>query len=315
MSQRVKWVFTLHNPPQEWKERLKELEKEQAVTYLLAAFELGSEESPHLQGYLTVKPRKRMNQVKKLFQEVFGEELGKTVHLEGAKGNLAQQKKYILKEGLESVELGEHAGQGTRTDLQGLLEVALSGASFLEMAEAYPTTHARYHKWAGKVRKEALKRNHLKKLKTELAAAVLRPWQATVLEKLKTQNGRKVLWVWDQIGDKGKTWMGRYLAATLDAFLCTGGKQADIAYAFNMEEYVVLDLARQLEDHKHLYKLLENLKDGHMFSPKYMSRTNFWSGSKVVIFANFPPEREQMSRDRWEVIELIEPMLEQEREE
>lgn len=81
-------------------------------------------------------------------------------------------------------------------------------------------------------------------LKKELGDNALRPWQVTVVDDLKKQDNRKVMWVWESTGGVGKTWLAKYIAANLGGYYIQNGKNSDIAYAYNYEEYVVLDLTR-----------------------------------------------------------------------
>lgn len=57
----------------------------------------------------------------------------------------------------------------------------------------------------------------------------------------------------------GKTFLADWLEIWRQAFVVTGGKFNDIAYAFALEEYVVFDFSRAQED-KFPYKLLEDFK-------------------------------------------------------
>ncbi len=74
-----------------------------------------------------------------------------------------------------------------------------------------------------------------------------------------SQEERKVLWYWEHVGNAGKSFLADWLEINRDAFVVTGGKFADIAYAFNYQEYIVFDYARDQED-RFPYKLLEDFK-------------------------------------------------------
>lgn len=65
--------------------------------------------------------------------------------------------------------------------------------------------------------------------------------------------------MWDHTGHIGKSFLADWLEVWRNAFVVTGGKFADIAYAFHLEEYVVFDFSRAQEE-QFPYKLLEDFK-------------------------------------------------------
>lgn len=108
------------------------------------------------------------------------------------------------------------------------------------------------------------------------------------------------MWCWEDTGNTGKTYLARWLLCWRDAYLVTGGKWADIIYAYGDERYVVFDLTRDQVD-KVPYNLMEKFKNGFAFSGKYESRARVFAPARVVVFANFEPERTKLSADRWDV--------------
>ena len=248
-----------------------------------------------------MKPRKRLKTLKKHWSDAGL----KAAHFEKAKATAEKNRVYCVKEG-DFKEWGEASKQGKRTDLVALRTLAEEGASFLEMAMAQPDAHAKYHAWAAKVSAAAKSSRVMKKRKLALFGGILRPWQRQVMIKLAVQSMREVLWVWEEGGGVGKTWLAKYLLAKQDAFLVTGGKHADIAYAYGSQELVVFDLCREKADTVP-YAVMESFKNGMLFSPKYESMVKHFDPAKVVVFANYPPEREKMSADRWVVMHLAVP--------
>lgn len=75
----------------------------------------------------------------------------------------------------------------------------------------------------------------------------------------RRQPEREVLWYWEEAGNAGKSFLADWLEIHRDAFVVTGGKFADIAYAFNYQEVIVFDFARDQEE-RFPYKLLEDFK-------------------------------------------------------
>lgn len=116
----------------------------------------------------------------------------------------------------------------------------------------------------------------------------------------RSQPERKVLWIWEETGHTGKTFLGEYLCIHRNAFLVTGGKHADIAFAYNLERTVVFDFARD-QSERVPYQLLEAFKNGYIFSPKYQSCTKRFEPARVIVFANFAPDESKLSADRWDI--------------
>lgn len=114
------------------------------------------------------------------------------------------------------------------------------------------------------------------------------------------QNDRTITWCWDTDGNTGKSYLARWLLVWRDAYLVTGGKWQDILYAYDEARYVVFDLARDQVD-KVPYNLMEKFKNGFAFSGKYQSRTRVFPPARVLVLANFGPERSKLSEDRWDV--------------
>lgn len=80
----------------------------------------------------------------------------------------------------------------------------------------------------------------------------------------------------------------------------------DFAFAYNWENIVCFDYDRDTKEHIN-YGLLENLKNGALWSPKYESKCkNFREVNvKVVCFANYAPDYSKLSDDRWRVFHLV----------
>lgn len=131
----------------------------------------------------------------------------------------------------------------------------------------------------------------------------LNKFQETTINLINKQNDREILWVYDEKGGAGKSVLTNYLIDNDDAFFCNGGKLSDIAHAYNYEKIVIFDLPRCNEDFTP-YKAMESFKDGRLFSPKYDSKMKRFEPTKVVVFANFEPDKRKLSMDRWNIWDL-----------
>jgi hypothetical protein len=74
----------------------------------------------------------------------------------------------------------------------------------------------------------------------------------------------------------------------------------DIAHAYKYEKITLIDLSRtQADKIDHIYSLMESFKNGRIFSPKYDSVFKTFEPCYVIVFANFIPEHQKLSQDRW----------------
>lgn len=84
------------------------------------------------------------------------------------------------------------------------------------------------------------------------------------------------------------------------AYVVTGGRYSDITYAYDYQRYVVFDYARDQFD-KFPYSLVENWKNGRVFSTKYGSCVKRVAECRLIVFTNFMPDRSKLSKDRWDI--------------
>lgn len=136
-----RWCFTVNNPG-DW----TPLDTEQRqIAYMVWQTEMGKKRTPHVQGYIRFKGRKRMNTVKNFFGR-------RDMHCEIAEGDEETNRKYCTKdetriEGTHG-ELGTYDAkqgkQGHRSDLDSIAEKCQRGHSLREIAEAHPTDYIRY---------------------------------------------------------------------------------------------------------------------------------------------------------------------------
>lgn len=79
----------------------------------------------------------------------------------------------------------------------------------------------------------------------------------------------------------GKSYLADWMEVWRNAFVVTGGKFADIAYAFQFQEYVVFDFARDQQD-RFPYKLLEDFKVLQTLTPPRMQGGATGSGAGAL---------------------------------
>lgn len=143
----------------------------------------------------------------------------------------------------------------------------------------------------------------------------LKDWQKAILELIaKPPDHRKIYWLHEPDGNKGKTTFCKHLAIKHNA-LVISGKSADIKYAIakRLEKkkplpLVIMHITRQQENYVS-YEAIESVKDGIFFSGKYESDMVLFNQPHVICFANFPPEAGKLSKDRWVIYRIDKPMV------
>lgn len=138
-----------------------------------------------------------------------------------------------------------------------------------------------------------------------------KPWQAKIIELVNSEaDSRTINWVYDKVGNSGKSYLTKYLALTHEIIIADGKKDNifnQVNRKLNEEEkefkIVVLDIPRSSEGYIN-YGVLEQLKNGLIYSGKYEGGICLFDDVHVIVFANFLPELEQFSLDRWNIINI-----------
>lgn len=296
-----RWVFTLNNPTQDEIEALTSWAESNPL-YLIIGHEYGvNNGTPHLQGFLILKRKRRLAQLKLVPGLA-------RAHLEVARGSSIQAATYCKKDG-NFHEFGEPPAaseQGKRSDFESFKEwckTCDSTPTETEIADLYPALYGRYPR-------ACLKFVDLFCPKPTLVqpTSVLRTWQQDLYSALlEPANDRKVIFIVDEIGNVGKSWLIRFMLSRHPELTqrLSIGKRDDLAYAVDETKSIFLfDIPRgQMQFMQ--YSVLEQLKDGLIFSAKYESRTKvFKHRNHVVVFSNEDPEMDKLSADRYVVVKL-----------
>ncbi|XP_041376683.1 uncharacterized protein LOC121389138 [Gigantopelta aegis] len=94
-----RWVFTLNNYTEKDVDNIKERVTESSCTFAIVGKEKGKEGTMHLQGYINLKRKIRMNQIKQM--------ISNRAHVEPARGSDCDNDKYCGKEGDVIVRIGK----------------------------------------------------------------------------------------------------------------------------------------------------------------------------------------------------------------
>lgn len=143
-SSAKRWMLTRNNPTEielqcgEWMERLV---AEGHAKYVAGQVERGEQGTLHIQAFLYLNDKKRLNQVKAL--------LGDQWHCEVARSGDVHCNRYVTKEDTR-VEGPWTFGtldneQGKRSDLEEVSRLVLQGKDLKEIAETHPMTYIKFH--------------------------------------------------------------------------------------------------------------------------------------------------------------------------
>lgn len=141
----------------------------------------------------------------------------------------------------------------------------------------------------------------------------MRPWQQNIIDLIdKEADDRTIHWFWDEAGGCGKTSLAKYICSKRNA-LYLNGKSADIKYLVSKyleadetrrdDLICIFNYSRTIEEYIS-YQALEEIKDGLFMSTKYESNMIIMNCPHVIVFANFPPKLEALSKDRWKVTKI-----------
>lgn len=136
-------------------------------------------------------------------------------------------------------------------------------------------------------------------------------WQLNLLNKIETKNDRTIYWYYDEKGNKGKSAMCKYLVIVHGAIMING-KGSDMKYAVaqyyikhsTYPSLILIDIPRCNIDFVS-YTGIEEIKNGLFFSTKYEATMVIGNPPTIICFSNSKPDTTKMSKDRWNIINLI----------
>jgi len=127
----------------------------------------------------------------------------------------------------------------------------------------------------------------------------LRGWQKHIVQGLDAvPDGRTVTWIYDPMGNTGKSFLCNYLVTNMGAVMLDGRVQ-DMAYAYQGQPVVCIDIARaQSQNMDHLHIFAEKVASGSLFSSKYESVNKVFTPPHVIVFANVHHNAEMWTAGR-----------------
>ena len=139
----------------------------------------------------------------------------------------------------------------------------------------------------------------------------LKPWQTECKKLLEIDCDRTIYWIYEKEGNVGKSAFCKYMMYHYDANIITKGNYSDIMNRiYNLKKYemVLFDLCRA-NGNKVSYNAIEDIKNGMIFNSKYKTGSKIIASPSIMIFSNEKPELDKLSKDRWEIYNIVNNVL------
>lgn len=132
-------------------------------------------------------------------------------------------------------------------------------------------------------------------------------WQLCVMKIINSMpDERTIYWFWEPFGNVGKTVLCKYLVIKHNALMLTG-KSNDMYHMISKNpdkrSLFVVDVPKCHKEHIN-YSAIEQIKNGLIFSGKYEGSQLVFNPPHVIVFANIPPNKFEMSEDRWNINDI-----------
>lgn len=305
--QAFKYCFTYNNPDMNHINDIFASFAPESIQIAFAQYEKVS--TLHLQGYFHLKKRMRISELVK--------KMSNRLHYTIAKGSVNENWTYCHKEDSRVLSMERiyypskavcetfiHLGvgvNGSKRKIEECLE-RLDNDEIpyddLNYVKYYNTIHT--------IRADI----ESKRLKTDIkdSSYVFKPWQQLLCLLLKKQTDRQIYFVYDIHGNVGKTWLAKWLISNQN-FLFVEGKTGNHDLGPLILKHrpngIVYNIPRSCrKDDGELmvsYSSLESIKDGLMFTTKYQGFSGLIGSKLLLVLANQPPDKNQLSLDRFKV--------------
>lgn len=141
-------------------------------------------------------------------------------------------------------------------------------------------------------------------------------FQKIILDIIKHDpDDRSIYWFKDDSshGNTGKTSFCKLLCARYDGIML-GGKSADMKHGIveykktnhTTPELILINLPRSFNNEYLSYTGIEEVKDMCFYSGKYEGGMIIGNSPHLFIFSNEVPDLSQLSKDRWNIFDIVE---------
>nr|QJI53392.1 MAG: replication-associated protein [Circoviridae sp.] len=132
-----RWCFTLNNPTDDDNQLVATALRPDEFHYAIVGREKGEQGTPHLQGYLHFKQKKRLSALKKILPRA---------HFERARGSDHDNEAYCSKEGDVMLTIGAPVGsnRANKRELDAAVAAVMSGSDMKKVAREFPVTYVKH---------------------------------------------------------------------------------------------------------------------------------------------------------------------------
>lgn len=138
--------------------------------------------------------------------------------------------------------------------------------------------------------------------------ATLYDWQKDAMAMFSLQDERQILLVVDKLGGAGKSYLARYCEANgIAKVIPKMDRAGDMlsAVMVNPASGYIFDIPRsENKSSAALWTAIEQIKNGHIFDWRYQYREMWMESPKIMVFSNYKPEGDFLSKDRWQILEI-----------
>lgn len=319
-----KYVFTWNNYPDDAQDQLKAMFEKKGGLWLINSEEIApTTGTPHLQGFVSFRSKIHWTALDKCIRGISFKP--------AASKNIKDQWDYIMKNQEKDGDDFVFYEYGTRPQM---------GLSTKQLRQRQNNADKNKEMWENV--REAAKEgrfedipaqifiSHMKNIKqiytehknklSPMENVILKPWQAQLEEiAMQEPDDRTIHWYWSKKGKDGKSFMATYFLRNHGATVLSNGKCADIAYLLDSPKIVIFDISRERSEQQNFeqvnFGVMEDIKNGRIFSPKYESTIKCFDSPHLIVFANAPCPYGKFSEDRIKEVNIPDRVNELEEEE
>lgn len=201
--------FTINNYEEKDVEDIKKyMDDNREIVYMVVGEEIGESGTAHLQGFVHHTGDPKKGGLKFWKNEIPG---GHRAHFEAARGTDEQNETYCTKDG-PFICVGEPQAQVNKW-------AQIIEAAKLSVEDAMAIDPEYGLKCFNQIKAIHDEFNHPQML---FELPTLRDWQSAVVERLMAQSDRRILFVVDLVGGKGKSALCKHLLTKEDTWACQG---------------------------------------------------------------------------------------------
>lgn len=144
-----------------------------------------------------------------------------------------------------------------------------------------------------------------------------RGWQEECIQYAEAKpKPRKIRVYVDRNGGSGKTWLKKYMRWKTKACVVPHFEKpedmAQMVMCKPVANTYVVDIPRSITDRQKrgIWQGIESIKDGYCYDKRHKFRDRVFATPNIIVFTNQMPELTALSGDRWDIIDITQPVPE-----